>query len=297
MSVQGDIQDVHLENLIHIVHVEKRTAVLKLVRKNEKALIYFLDGQVVHALSTHSKKNGEIIQVRSSNFRIGVEAFYHILGWPSGKFSLQLNVLTKKKTIDMPCEKLLLNTMVEIDTKKQSKKNKIKRKFTPVELAQDRYMENDLVQLISDLEHSLRKLEEQVKKIKPEQMVDLLAGMINKIAVYVDKYKDIIIMDKDPLNNFLTIHGYSCPASRYLKVKGNRIVTDSAIALYKVLKNDSETQQQFLDEIKESLLLVMMSYYEYLLTSFNTVEFFRQWVETSKEFFSQLRRILELNTE
>lgn len=282
MAVKGDLQDMYLENIIHIVCIEKRTAVLKLDREGEKALVYFDNGEIVHALS--------------SRYMVGVEAFYSFLGWSSGTFTLQLGVPAPRKSIKMPCAKLLLTAMETLDTNPDNDAKKIKKSFSPQEIIRDTSLENDLIILISTLEHTQSRFIEQHKGLKPEQLIDLLAGMVNEVAAVVEKYKDMIV-ESDPLGNFLTLIGYNCPAARYIKVKGNRIATDSSMELYKALKKDHSAQQQFFMEIQESLLYVMVSNYEHLLTCFFDQDYRQQWSDAGKDIFSGLRQMLNLDID
>ncbi len=281
MALQGGVEDIQLENLVQIICMEKRTAVLKLDRKGEQGLIYFTDGNVVHALS--------------SKYKVGPEAFYHILTWSKGTFLLQQGVPSPRKSIELTCAKLLTNAFERIDSK-NAEKGKLKQKdFSQQEIETDSSLENDLIVLISSLEHTQSRICEHGRGLKPEQVVDLLTGMVNEIAANVEKYKDLIV-ESDPLGIFLTLIGHNCPAARYLKVRANRITTDSCMALYKVLKNDKNAQQQFVEEIIESLLYVMGANYEHLLSSFNDSENIPQWSDAGKEFFTDVRQSLEIET-
>ncbi len=278
MAVSGDVHDVYLPNLIHLICIEKRTAVLRLERRGENALIYFDEGDIVHALS--------------STYKLGTEAFYHVLGWDSGTFHLQLGVPVPRKTIKMSCAKLLINAVDRIDSKPDRDAKEMAKELTPEEIVRDTYLENELIVLMSVLENMQSRFSDQKILSKPEKLMELLAGMVNEIAACVERHKDMIV-ESDPLGNFLALTAYSFPASRYLKVERNRISSNSCLDLYKVLKKNKTTQQQFFTEIRDSLLHVMLCNYEHLLTSFNNFEFRKQWSDTGKDLFSDLGQIIK----
>ncbi len=169
MAVSGDVHDVYLPNLIHLICIEKRTAVLRLERRGENALIYFDEGDIVHALS--------------STYKLGTEAFYHVLGWDSGTFHLQLGVPVPRKTIKMSCAKLLINAVDRIDSKPDRDAKEMAKELTPEEIVRDTYLENELIVLMSVLENMQSRFSDQKILSKPEKLMELLAGMVNEIAV------------------------------------------------------------------------------------------------------------------
>ncbi len=70
--------------------------------------IFFRDGEIIHA------EQGE---------KLGDEAFYRILAWPAGKFTLQPNVATTRVTIQKGWQHLILEAHRMIDEQRAGRRD------------------------------------------------------------------------------------------------------------------------------------------------------------------------------
>ena len=74
MALTGNLQDISLPNLVQMLCLDQRQAMLSLKHRGiEEGLIYFADGQIVHALV------GPLV---------GPEAIYKLLSWAEGSFKV-----------------------------------------------------------------------------------------------------------------------------------------------------------------------------------------------------------------
>lgn len=97
---KGNVSDFQLSDLIQLNCLGRLTIALKVKHGNEEGTIYFKDGNIVHA-----EKNG----------LEGEEAFYHIMGWKSGEFSVIRDVKIPGESISTGWQSLLLEGLRRAD--------------------------------------------------------------------------------------------------------------------------------------------------------------------------------------
>ncbi len=111
MGIQGNLSLMTISDLIQHTCQDRSTAELKIMHQNQTALLYFQDGNIVHA-----QKDG----------LIGEKVVYEILKWDDGEFSLDKIVKTPAKTIERSWSSLLLEGARRLD---EDEKNSNKQKF------------------------------------------------------------------------------------------------------------------------------------------------------------------------
>ena len=100
MSMQGDLQDMAVADLIQHYCQDHKTARLTIDHKNQYATLFFHEGAVQHA--TLDDLEGE-------------EAVYEILMWQEGEFSLEMRVGPPSVTITRSWSGLLLEGARRLD--------------------------------------------------------------------------------------------------------------------------------------------------------------------------------------
>lgn len=100
MAVQGNLKDISLTSLISINCNEMNRACLSLLKSGQKALIYFDEGNIVHA---------------ELDAQEGEEVLYEVLGWSDGDFNLEQGVEPPKQSVHTPWSGLLLEGMHRLD--------------------------------------------------------------------------------------------------------------------------------------------------------------------------------------
>jgi hypothetical protein len=90
--MQGKLSQISLTDILQLCILTKKSGLLKLARGKETAEIYFIGGELAHAVSPLGE---------------GEKAFFHPLTWSEGDFSFNKDVTAPKKSITRPTRDLL----------------------------------------------------------------------------------------------------------------------------------------------------------------------------------------------
>jgi CheY-like chemotaxis protein len=90
---EGKLFDLQLTDIIQMNCLGRVTTSLVITKDNHRGIIYFNDGEIVHAECDNIE---------------GEEAFYAILGWQEGKFVSNIGAFPPRETISSPWEHLLM---------------------------------------------------------------------------------------------------------------------------------------------------------------------------------------------
>jgi DNA-binding response OmpR family regulator len=99
---RGKVFDVQLTDIIQMNCLGRLTTALIITREGEKGVIYFNEGEVVHAECGEAR---------------GTEAFYRIMGWEEGDFISSMGVIPPVQSIDQSWEHLLVEAVRRNDEK------------------------------------------------------------------------------------------------------------------------------------------------------------------------------------
>lgn len=105
MSMKGDLSMMTISDLIQHGCQDSRTAELRINHKNQIALIYFQNSEVVHAQTGN---------------QTGEEVIYGILKWDDGEFSLEEISTPPDRTIHRTWSSLLLEGARRLDEDEQN---------------------------------------------------------------------------------------------------------------------------------------------------------------------------------
>jgi DNA-binding response OmpR family regulator len=97
---KGEISGLQLTDIIQMNCLGRLTTELVITRGKEKGVIYFDEGEVIHAECGDQK---------------GTEAFYKMMGWDEGDFVSTIGVIPTIKTIQQHWEHLLFKAMRKND--------------------------------------------------------------------------------------------------------------------------------------------------------------------------------------
>ncbi len=103
---EGRISDFQLSDLIQLNCLGRQTNAIFFEKDDQRGVIYFEDGNIIHALADDLE---------------GEEAFYHIIGWEGGTFTLRRGERAPKETIFKSWQSLLLEGLRRLDEKKAGK--------------------------------------------------------------------------------------------------------------------------------------------------------------------------------
>ena len=98
---QGTLSDLHLSDIIQLKCMSSATSALEITGPaGERARVYFVNGQVCHAVSPGCE---------------GCKAFNEIVSWKSGKISEVAGAKTPPRTIDVDWQFLLMEAIRRVD--------------------------------------------------------------------------------------------------------------------------------------------------------------------------------------
>ncbi len=125
----GKVSDFQLSDIIQLNCLGRLTSALQISCENEKGIIYFQEGNIVHA---------------ETDFQEGESAFYRIMSWKGGEFVVLRNQIPEKESISKGWQSLLLESLRRVDensdlAKKEAEREKRKRQRRIQQMLQKLY--------------------------------------------------------------------------------------------------------------------------------------------------------------
>ncbi len=102
---KGSVADFQLSDIIQLTCLGRITSALQVTNDQETGMIYFEEGNIVHSETDHL---------------VGENAFYHIISWQGGEFSVKRNMRAPKETINKGWQSLLLEGLRRVDESSDS---------------------------------------------------------------------------------------------------------------------------------------------------------------------------------
>jgi len=96
----GTLRNIQITDIIQMCCLAGASLSIRVTQDNEQGTIYIEDGEIVHA---------------ECGTLAGIEAFFTILGWPSGQFETMESPPTAAPTIKEPCQFLLMEAARQAD--------------------------------------------------------------------------------------------------------------------------------------------------------------------------------------
>jgi len=97
---KGRVSDFQLSDIIQLNCLGRLSSALAVNHENEEGLIYFQEGNIVHA---------------ESGSLSGEEAFYHIMSWRGGEFYVYRDRISPQESISKGWQSLLLESLRQLD--------------------------------------------------------------------------------------------------------------------------------------------------------------------------------------
>ncbi len=113
VAVRGNLRSMSLPSIIQVNCTEQSQARLRIRRHGQEAILFFADGNVVHA------EMGD---------KVGEEVVYELLGWEDGEFELEMEVPPPQRTITTGWSGLLLEGMRRLDEQAAAREESIERR-------------------------------------------------------------------------------------------------------------------------------------------------------------------------
>ena len=144
MGFDGEIKGINLPDVIQMACLEGTDRVMVIRSDRELGKIYFSKGEIVHAETTKKR---------------GVDAFFEMMGWPSGVFEL-LQGKSDQQTIDMPWNFLLIEGQRQVDEGKGEVGSTVEAQSSALKIL-----------LVDDSRVALNALKRVIHKISPEHSI------------------------------------------------------------------------------------------------------------------------------
>ncbi len=109
---KGSVSDFQLSDIIQLNCLGRLTSALKVSCEGEEGTIYFQEGNIIHA---------------ETEYLEGENAFYHIMGWQGGEFSVLRNHKNPRESINKGWQGLLLESLRRVDERSDLAKREIER--------------------------------------------------------------------------------------------------------------------------------------------------------------------------
>src|SRR5919197_506484 len=147
MALEGNLKDISLPNIMQILCLEQRKVELMLKRRNERGIVQFDRGEVVHA--TTDALEGE-------------EAVFYLLRWG------QLLLEGMRRLDELERDRLTAFASAQSDA------------LTQADAERDSALENEVLLLLSRLEQLQTRMLDKNARRKPAPTLEALAMMANQ---------------------------------------------------------------------------------------------------------------------
>lgn len=278
MAIKGNLKDMSLTSLVQVICLEGRRASVFLNRRGEKGVIFFDKGEIAHA---------------TIGSLVGEEAVYQLVNWTEGMFQVNDCETIPQRTVDSSWNRLLLEGMRRVD--EQSTIDAARTQFhtllSPDEIEQDTRLENELISLLSNLEHLRAQLVDKKSREQASLALQTLIDMVNHVVDFSEEHTNGGLK-VGSLKEVLLEAADEYPAAQLLKVQHSRL-TDNSVMLHQTWKGDPLVRQQTFHQIVESLLAILETYFVYFTTSFRSASVTDQWSETCIKFLADLAWVVE----
>jgi hypothetical protein len=282
MAVQGDLKDMNLPSLVQVMCLERRSSALVLRHRDEKGIIFFDDGQVVHA---------------TVGSLVGEEAVYQMLGWTDGTFRVSNHMTPSRWTVTMPWSHLLLEGVRRIDEQSVgdmagNSDEPGENMLSAAEIEQDNALENDLILLLSRFEHARAQMDAENGHRRPVLALQNLAEMVNRALALSEERLDTDV-GAVSLAQVMDRISDRYPRMRLLQTRGSRLSAQMVSNLYNSWTGDSAGRQETLRQAALGLVAVVESYLELFTGHFRSSAMTDVWRETCGTFIAELTQVVE----
>ena len=238
MALEGNLQDLSLPNVLQIICLERQRVGITLRRDAESGVIYFEDGEIIHAAV------GRLV---------GEEAIYQLLTWTEGNFRTTTDVKIERRTIRSRWDQLLMEGMKRLDELERDRAAQ-PNKLTAAEVEHDARLEDEMILLMSRLDSLRARLAERQTQKRPVQALQILTLMANQVA---DLSEAIFGRERtaDALSDALSRATARHPTAQVLEFASNRLPAEHVTDLYN--SAGGRSRAQIYDDVSHTIIGVI----------------------------------------
>ncbi|MDQ3255429.1 MAG: DUF4388 domain-containing protein [Acidobacteriota bacterium] len=276
MAIEGNLRDMSLPNIMQITCLEQRKVGLTLNRQQEKGSIFFDNGDIIHA---------------AVNSLEGEEAVYYMLTWDEGTFRMTRDVVPPKRTISARWDKLLMEGMKRLDEYARDKSQAPSKKtLSAGDIAFDSRLENDIIMLLSNLEHARTKLADKGTLKRPAAALQILVEMAHQTMKSAESYF-IKEMPANSLREVLDRVAIEYPIAGAFQAQGDQLPQSLILTLFNDA-NGKDRRQVFVG-LSRSIISVIDAYLAQLTARFRSAIVMEGLREAYMLFLTDLAQVVE----
>jgi hypothetical protein len=160
------------------------------------------------------------------------------------------------------------------------------------EVEQDTTLENDLILLLSKLEHLISKLREGKVQKRPTNALEILADLTNQIILFSEGIPKINTVESSLVKALIRASDIY-PQARFLQAEYNRMSVQTVINLYGSWAGSPADRRYMFRQISHSLINITEYYFALFMNNFRSPLMRDQWKETYGVFIFDLTRAVD----
>ena len=284
MTLRGDLQDMSLANLVQMLCLDQRQAMLKLKNQSRReGAIFFAGGQVVHA---------------ETGVLTGEEAIYTLLSWTDGTFEMDSQTMMPQQTVTAPWNHLLMEGMRLLDEQQAGAEEVALEEMvrepalSSADIDQDNSLESDLILLLSELEPIQTHLADKKIQKRPHLALSYLVTIVNEVV----NFEETLPRDHPEsisLSQTVVEIGETYPELKLLRIHNNRLSAELVSKIYNGWTGTATERHQTFNLMGQALLALIAHYLSQITTRFHATAVADQWQETGQIFLEELKRLVD----
>lgn len=277
--LKGNLKTISLPSLVQAICLEQRKAALYLESQGMEGVMYFDLGQIAHA---------------SLGNLIGDEAVIELAGWEEGSFYISSYELLPRRTITASWNHLLMEGMRQQDERRlEQATNQPAIQLTDSQIEHDGRVENGLITMLSNLEHSRSILIERSAKDGLRVVALTLAEMVTTVDRYLDAAP--VPIDKIGRSDYIAPDLADGTTLTPLTYRESAQALKEQLPTQDEMTNPPQAKDAF-NAFVERMLNLLEGYLCLFSNHYYSPLAADQWIEASTIFVEELRQtLIELN--
>lgn len=166
MAIHGDLQEMHLPNLVQLILQSGGPARIQIRHEQEVGVVYIANQQLHHAE----------VALNTNERLIGAEAIYHLVHWEQGQFKVDRGITAPERTIEKSWDFLLMEGLRRLDEK--NRPLELEEHSEEIEESFDSMLEDLHPDDVQALQELLAQQEKQDMASKSEQLKQILQDLV-----------------------------------------------------------------------------------------------------------------------
>jgi hypothetical protein len=275
--MRGNLNTISMPSLVQAICLEEHKAALFLEHGEMEGVIYFDLGEIAHATL------GSIV---------GDDAVIELVGWEEGSFHVSAYDLLPRRTITASWNYLLMEGMRRYDEKQAGEIPPVAGALalSPAENEQDTRLENELITMLSKLEHDRSKLNEKKNKGRVKPVTQILSGMVKTVNKYVkaSPAPAVKVERRDGSEKEVTVNDFIFPSLQMNSKQSSEYLNRTNKHLASLFDPPSSYE-----DIAKEVVPVLEGYFLVISYRFNSPLVSDRWIEASSIFLIDLGKTLK----